>query len=324
MPRLRCRATLSTRRTTCVVKALTLAVVEYAPPASDVWNVNTLRGSRPGSTDRNPTKLRISSAAPTSSTSASAISATTSAERMRLWRTPVPERPLASFSVDTRSGFEVCSAGNRPNSRPVISETPIVKAMTRQSSGGMTTAAPLASVRRGMFPGTSISNPRTPAAPRARPRTPPHPASSTLSVSSWRTTRPRAAPIAERTANSRWRPAARASSRLATFAHAISSTSATAPNSTSSAVRTSPVVASRIGTTATLSSSSIHCGLALRNPRRGFHLRLRAVNGDARLQPAGHKEVMALIVLFGSACNGIQRSASGSAWNPFGMMPTIE
>ena len=60
-----------------------LAVVESAPPASDVLNVNTLCGSRLGSTERNPTKLRISSA-PTRSTSASAISATTSAQRTRV------------------------------------------------------------------------------------------------------------------------------------------------------------------------------------------------------------------------------------------------
>ena len=61
-----------------------LAVVEYDAPASDVWNVNTFRASSPDSTERSPTKLRISSAAPTSSTTASAVSTTTSAERIRL------------------------------------------------------------------------------------------------------------------------------------------------------------------------------------------------------------------------------------------------
>ena len=40
--------TASTRRTTCVVRFATLAVVEYDVPASDVWNVNTLRASKPG------------------------------------------------------------------------------------------------------------------------------------------------------------------------------------------------------------------------------------------------------------------------------------
>jgi hypothetical protein len=49
-----------------------------------------------------------------------------------------------------------------------------------------------------------------------------------LSVSSARTTRPREAPSASRTLISRLRVAARASIRLATLAHAISSTNATA------------------------------------------------------------------------------------------------
>ena len=53
---------------------------------------------------------------------------------------------------------------------------------------------------------------------------------STLSVSSWRTMRPRPAPSAERTAISRCRTVALDSSRFATLAHAISSsTRLTAP-----------------------------------------------------------------------------------------------
>ena len=59
------------------------------------------------------------------------------------------------------------------------------------------------------------------------------------SVSTCRTTRRRAAPIASRTAISRFRDAARASIRFATFAHAMSSTQATAPNNTKSARRVS-------------------------------------------------------------------------------------
>ena len=49
------------------------------------------------------------------------------------------------------------------------------------------------------------------------------------SVSSWRTIRKRLAPSATRTASSRRRASPRASSRLATLAHAISSTRPTAP-----------------------------------------------------------------------------------------------
>ena len=50
--------------------------------------------------------------------------------------------------------------------------------------------------------------------------------------------RPRPAPIAARIAISRRRPVARTSSRLATFAHAMSSTKLTAPSRTSSVGRT--------------------------------------------------------------------------------------
>jgi len=60
------------------------------------------------------------------------------------------------------------------------------------------------------------------------PSRPPAVESSTLSVSSCRSSRARRAPSASRTAISRCRPLARASSRPATLAHAISSSSATA------------------------------------------------------------------------------------------------
>ena len=129
-------------------------------------------------------KLRISSAAPTSSTSASAVSTTTSAERTRLCLTAVPERPLASFNVVTRSGFDVCSAGKSPKMTPVTTARPSVNATTRQSSAGIATAPVTGSVTRGKSPGMSSSSPRTPHAPRPRPSNPPNPASSTLSVNS--------------------------------------------------------------------------------------------------------------------------------------------
>ena len=61
---------------------------------------------------------------------------------------------------------------------------------------------------------------------------PPIMESSTLSVRSCRTMRPRAAPMAARIAISRERPIARANSRLATLAQAISRTQPTAPINT--------------------------------------------------------------------------------------------
>ena len=56
--------------------------------------------------------------------------------------------------------------------------------------------------------------------------------SSALSTSSWRTMRPRPAPMASRTAISFCRAEARASNRLATLAQAMSSTTATTAMST--------------------------------------------------------------------------------------------
>jgi hypothetical protein len=64
--------------------------------------------------------------------------------------------------------------------------------------------------------------------------------------------RARPAPSATRSAISRCRPSDRASSRFATFAQAMSSTNATAAESTNSGRRTDPAIASASGTTATL------------------------------------------------------------------------
>ena len=77
----------------------------------------------------------------------------------------------------------------------------------------------------------------TPQNASSTPSPPPITASSTLSVSSWRTSTPRPAPSAARIASSRARTVARAISRLATFATTISSTQSTAPSSTISGVR---------------------------------------------------------------------------------------
>ncbi len=92
---------------------------------------------------------------------------------------------------------------------------------------------------------------RNPSAHHAsnNPQTPPRSDRTTLSASSWRTSLPRPAPSAARTASSRWREVARASSKFATLAHAMRRTKATAPARTRRAGRTSPVSCSRTGTT---------------------------------------------------------------------------
>ena len=73
--------------------------------------------------------------------------------------------------------------------------------------------------------------------------------SRTLSVSSWRTMRPGAAPRAVRTAISRARDAARARRRPARLAQAIRSTATIASDRMSSGRRASPVSCSRRGST---------------------------------------------------------------------------
>ena len=77
--------------------------------------------------------------------------------------------------------------------------------------------------------GPRFTSARTPHQASSSPNAPPRAASVTLSVSIWRISRARVAPTAARMAISRSRTVARASSRLATFTHAISSTKPTAP-----------------------------------------------------------------------------------------------
>ena len=78
-------------------------------------------------------KVRMRSAEPISSTSANETSLMTSRERALLWRNPVPERLLLSFSVEFKSEREALKAGNSPKRMPVSNETPRVKPSTRQS-----------------------------------------------------------------------------------------------------------------------------------------------------------------------------------------------
>ena len=73
---------------------------------------------------------------------------------------------------------------------------------------------------------TSTAHPATTMA-----QTVPAAASTRLSIMSWRISRQRLAPSAARTATSRSRALARASSRLAMFAHVISRTRPTAASS---------------------------------------------------------------------------------------------
>ena len=147
-------------------------------------------------------------------------------ERLADHRDPRAARPVAIR--EEPAGLQA-SAGAVPNSRPATTDTAAVNASTAPSTP--TSASP------GTLRGTSAGAARTIPAATARPAVPPATLRTTLSVSSWRTIRPRPAPSAPRTASSRRRAIPRASSRPATLAHAISSTSPVAAASIRSAGR---------------------------------------------------------------------------------------
>src|SRR5579863_5786912 len=120
-------------------------------------------------------------------------------------------------------------AGASPKSRPVNTAMAAVKASTCRS--GET----LISIWLAFVESIRTSS-RAPQTEDSRPQTAPAKARRRLSVSNWRITRDRDAPIARRTEISRWRDVARARSRLAMLTQAISSTRPTTDISVNNAV----------------------------------------------------------------------------------------
>ena len=104
---------------------------------------------------------------------------------------------------------------------------------------------------RGRLAGSHATIAWTPAHASSTPIAAPPRDSETASTSRPRTIAPREAPSAARTAISGRLTVARASMRFATFAHAMSSTSPTAPSSISIQVRTAPTRCSWSVTTRT-------------------------------------------------------------------------
>ena len=199
---------------------------------ADTSKLTTFSVRKPGSTLSKVAKLRMSKPAPTSNTTANAISVITSALRVRCAaRRPLELRTL-SLSICPISTPAEWNAGTSPNSRPVSTAIATEKASTRPSIATFS--------RRGKPLGPNATIASTIHAASAPPMIAPASERRTLSVTSWRTIRPRPAPSAVRTAISVSRPAARTSSRLATLAHAMRSTNVTAPNIVSSVPRTSP------------------------------------------------------------------------------------
>ena len=175
------------------------------------------------------------------SATASATSATTRPARSR--EPPpasAPARPPCRSDWFT-SARVACSAGATPNRKLDTTET--------TSANASTLASMPTSPRRGNPAGAAAMSAATIHRANSRPSSPPASASRQLSVTNCATRRLRLAPSAARTPSSLVLAVARASSRFATFAHAISSTSATAPASRFRVGRVSPTSCSRSGTT---------------------------------------------------------------------------
>ena len=160
-----------------------------------------------------------------------------------------PPRPLvvvrlSDVIADAAESAVACHAGAMPNSSPATTAAAAQKPMTRASNS---TTTPGGNRSGGIAEAAAF---RT-TAPAATPRTPPMSDSIRLSVTSWRTTRHRLAPSADRIASSRSRTVARAISRLATFAQQISRTKPTTPRKSSDVCRSSaPITAFCSGSSA--------------------------------------------------------------------------
>ena len=180
---------------------------------------STLSRSKPRSRCASAEKVRTNRPAATTSTSDSATCPTTSELPSPTRRSPATPRPC-SFSASFGSTRVARNAGTVPNRITVPIATAAVKPSTRQSSErSRKTVLRLVESWR-----TSRALPHM---AKASPSEAPIADSTRLSDRNWRASRQRDAPSATRTLSSWRRAVARASSRLAMFAHAMSSTSPT-------------------------------------------------------------------------------------------------
>lgn len=171
--------------------------------------------------------MRTKRPAPTSSTSESATCPTT---RDGSNRDGGPLILASAFRTVEGGAAVACSAGAVPKPMAVAVAAAAVKPSTR-AFGVRSSTTSVGPVDRRSIRNRPVNHAST------RPRAAPSRASSVLSISHWRAIRNRPAPMASRTAISRCRADARASSRLATFAQAINSTNPTAPNIVPAAAR---------------------------------------------------------------------------------------
>ncbi len=155
------------------------------------------------------------------------------------------------------------SAGARPNANPVSSAASSVASTAPASSDS--------SAYGGSVGSASFRSVRSPSSARRSPTAAPDRARSPLSVRSCRTSLPRFAPSATRTASSFRRESVRDSRAPARLAQVIRSTSPALAISTRSGVRVSPTIESRSGTARKLRPRSVSgCSRASSAPSRSI------------------------------------------------------
>ena len=142
------------------------------------------------------------------------------------------------------------------------------------------------------------------------PNAPPARASKRLSASSCRIIRQRAAPRATRTANSRERDDARASSRLAIFEHAIKSTKPIAPNSIQRVERTSATSWSCIRSTCTVELGSASPSSEWASTCWRLNT-FNSVRARSRLAPRFNRANPIWAAIVGQSCGGAPGTADG-------------
>ena len=203
-------------------------------------NVRTWSGLKPSSTRWRRTKLRTITLQPITSRSAIAISTMTSVRRARSRAFDPVIRFEPSFNAPWRSVFFAWRIGARPNRSDASTEQPTANMIAVLSR--------VISLARGADLGISAVTPSRAQTETRMPRPPPRMPSTRLSVTNWRTRRRRLAPRACRTATSRVRVSARASSKFATFTIEMSRTNSTAPWSSQSVVASDPTRSCWYGT----------------------------------------------------------------------------
>ena len=175
--------------------------------------------------------------APTDSISASANCATTSDPSRRCRRAPACR--ASAFFQRVGRGTERLAARGRRRTRAASPARERLRGDDRRVES-------IDSARGSVSP--QASSPCIVQYASSTPAAPPIAASTSPTVSSWRTTRAGLAPSADRTASSRCREPARVSIRFATSTQPMSSTMPTAPISTRSIRRLRPTMSSATAT----------------------------------------------------------------------------